>query len=74
MSASVSEVLNTLTEMGFSEARAKKALTNTQWNGVEAAMEWVSARLYVARESVGMLKNRIQWRKTSNISVTMHIN
>jgi len=39
----VEATLTQLQEMGFSEAKAKKALTQTGWSGVEAAMEWLLA-------------------------------
>lgn len=43
MSDTVGAILATLVEMGFEEARAKKALEQTGWQGVEAAMEWLLA-------------------------------
>ena len=39
----VEQMLATLTEMGFTEAQAKKALGQTAFQGVEAAMEWLLA-------------------------------
>ena len=39
--STVEDTIKTLTEMGFSEAKAKKALTQTGWSGVEQAMEWL---------------------------------
>lgn len=41
--STVEATLTQLKEMGFSEAKAKKALTQTGWSGVEAAMEWLLA-------------------------------
>ncbi|XP_040566974.1 UBX domain-containing protein 1-B [Lepeophtheirus salmonis] len=41
--STVADVLQTLTDMGFSEGKAKLALTETSWKGVEAAMEWLLA-------------------------------
>jgi len=41
--STVEATLTQLQEMGFSEAKAKKALTQTGWSGVEAAMEWLLA-------------------------------
>ncbi len=43
MSETVEGTIKTLVEMGFDEAKAKKALTRTGWKGVEAAMEWLLA-------------------------------
>ena len=37
----IEETINTLKDMGFSEAQAKKALNKTGWSGIEAAAEWL---------------------------------
>ena len=39
--STVEATISQLTEMGFSENKAKKALMQTGWSGVEAAMEWL---------------------------------
>jgi len=37
----IEETVNTLKDMGFTEAQAKKALNKTGWTGIEAAAEWL---------------------------------
>ena len=37
----IEETINTIKDMGFSEAQAKKALNKTGWSGIEAAAEWL---------------------------------
>jgi len=37
----IEETINTLKDMGFTEAQAKKALNKTGWSGIEAAAEWL---------------------------------
>jgi len=37
----IEETINTLKDMGFTEAQAKKALNKTGWSGIESAAEWL---------------------------------
>ncbi|QQP54173.1 SAPK substrate protein 1 [Caligus rogercresseyi] len=43
--STVSEVMQTLMDMGFHEEKVKLALAETSWKGVEPAMEWLLAHI-----------------------------